>query len=531
MLKLIIVDDERATREKLIEGMDWSKLKIQVLGEAKDGIEGLELAKSHKPDLILMDVRMPKMNGIESATEILKLNPDCKIIFLSGYTDKEYLKSAIQLKAVDYIEKPIDLNELFTVLQKSASECMAEKNKKLKDSWIHNKLEQSLVLLQQELSLAIIRKNVDQAELKKRFDDIVVGVQLHDNFRCLVLKYNFHKLSTGEGSDHFCNEKTLSLIYKKFEENSISCMAGVMDRTHVIIHVFGKTAEHSAILKRVIQLIQAENNQLYAFEGTVTAGVGVAVRGVEHVYKSYQNAQKALEKSFLLEYGGIIFYDEQAQANQEFHSDEIVQKLTACYNDADKAAAVELVQGLVRIFKEKADEYSITTVKGIFLQIMLKVISIAKENNMAIGIKWKDMEVQWAELLNSYTMDEIAAFIIDKLEVLFAHTQEQKGKSLKVKMAIEYIREHYAEAISVVEIAAYLDIRSTYLSTLFKKETGTTLSEYIESIRMERAKELLKDGHLRINEIAEMLGYNNANYFASVFNKVVGTYPSEYRRK
>ncbi|MNY61826.1 Xylose operon regulatory protein [compost metagenome] len=115
--------------------------------------------------------------------------------------------------------------------------------------------------------------------------------------------------------------------------------------------------------------------------------------------------------------------------------------------------------------------------------------------------------------------------------MLVEHTQEQKGKSLKVKMAIEYIREHYAKDISVVEIAAHLDIRSTYLSTLFKKETGKTLSEYMENIRIEKAKELLKDGHLRINEVAQMLGYNNPNYFASVFNKVVGIYPSEYRRK
>lgn len=530
MLKLIMVDDERATRDKLKASIDWNKLKIQVSGEAKDGLEGLELAKSIHPDIILMDVRMPKMNGIECASKILDIHPECKIVFLSGYTDKEYLKSAIQLKAVDYIEKPIDMNELMAVLNKSAALCIAENNKKMKDNWINDQLERSLVLTQQELSLALIRRNLDKADLKKRFDDIAARIPLDDNFRCILLKFNFHKASNGEGSENFCNEETLHMIYKKFEETSISCIAGSMDHSNVIIHVFGKAAENTAILKQVIHRLQVDNNERYVFEGIVTAGVGSVVRGVEHVHKSYQHAQKALEKSFLVEYGKIIFYVESVQTKNEFSSDEILQQLANYYKETDRAAAIDLVGGLVKNFKERSDEFSITAVKGVFLLIMLKIIAIAKEKNLAIGDRWKDMEVGWADLLNMYTMDEIAAFITDKLQVLFEHTQEQKGKSLKVKMAIEYIREHYAEDISVVEIAAHLDIRSTYLSTLFKRETGKTLSEFMENIRMEKAKELLKDGHLRINEVAQMLGYNNPNYFASVFNKVVGIYPSEYRR-
>jgi len=130
MIKILIVDDEKITRDSLEQFIPWAQLGISNVETAKNGFVALSLVKESKPDIILCDIRMPKMNGIEFVTKVREFDADCKIIFLSAHADKEYLKSAINLKAVSYIEKPILMEELKEVLRTTVALCMEEMEKK-----------------------------------------------------------------------------------------------------------------------------------------------------------------------------------------------------------------------------------------------------------------------------------------------------------------------------------------------------------------------------------------------------------------
>jgi len=111
-MELLLVEDEQYTRDGIIKFIDWKRLGIKKVYTAEDGLQGVDVARLHLPDIILADVRMPRMNGVEMARRIRTFHPDCELIFISGYSDREYLKSAIHLSALDYISKPLDLNEL-----------------------------------------------------------------------------------------------------------------------------------------------------------------------------------------------------------------------------------------------------------------------------------------------------------------------------------------------------------------------------------------------------------------------------------
>ena len=126
-MKILIVDDESLTREGLIASVDWAALGIDEIYQADDGLSGLETARENKPDIILCDVRMPRMNGIEMLEQIEGFDPDVTAIFMSGYSDKEYLKAAIQLKAINYIEKPIELGEMQQTLQRAVEQCARQR--------------------------------------------------------------------------------------------------------------------------------------------------------------------------------------------------------------------------------------------------------------------------------------------------------------------------------------------------------------------------------------------------------------------
>ncbi|MFB9273787.1 response regulator [Cohnella cellulosilytica] len=521
MLKAMIVDDERATREKLMEYVDWSSLRIEAAGEAKDGAEGLRLFGVLRPDIVLMDVRMPRMNGIECAAEIRKLDPNCKIIFLSGYTDKHYLKSAIQMQAIDYIEKPIDLGELHDVLTKTAALCEEERGK----------LELAAVRVKQELALTMASDRADLPAIKKRFESIGFSVSLNDVFRCVLLEFGGRPIFEGEGgADVVQADRITDIVNREFENASLPCVSGMLDGSRLIVHICGGAAEQTARIKAAIEGVQQTFGCADAGgNGMVTAGIGKSVRGAENIRKSFELARGALQLGFIRGFGSINAEETERTAEEFAGIEDIRQNLKRCYQEENLAAAIREIDGWIAQLAERPGKFRISSVKAALLSVMLHLSALAEESALPISGEWKKQELLWAERLNRGTLRDAAAFIKELLQTLFRQTG-QKGISRKIRAAIEYIREHYGEDLSVVAIADRLEMGSTYLSTLFKKETGQALSEFIEAYRMEKAKELLKDDRLKMSEVAGSVGYRNANYFATVFKRSTGLYPSEYRR-
>lgn len=529
MFKIIIIDDEEEARQGLLENIAWDKLGILVSGEAENGIKGLELAKQVHPDIILADIRMPKMDGIKFARQIRNDFPDCKIIFMSGYTDKEYLKSAIQLKAIDYIEKPIDLDELFAVLKKSVILCKEELNKRMEEEEIKSQVAQSKFMYQQEIALELIHRNIDISAIKKQFVNIGIQASINDIFVCILFKFNLHKLAGLENGVVNSKNNIVRFINKAFSESGSTSLSALLDREHVIVHVSGKLTENVSLLKETLTKIKTGINLMYSCGDFTTIGVGRLVRGIENLAESYHCARKALGQMFLIGYDHIFFHQENGAGinPQEYFP---VQEICDSIKKLDIRKVKVLTETAIAAFK-KIQRPDIKRVKDAFLSILISLSSVMEENGYPAGEDGKRQEITLAEMLNVYTMDEIMEFILNKLVILEGQYEEKRGKSRKVRTAIDFIKRNFTQDVPVSLIAEQIGVTSTYLCKLFKKEMEKTVNEYIEELRIEYSKELLKDDGMKLIEVARKVGYNNANYYSTVFKKVVGEYPSEYRRK
>lgn len=215
MLKIIIVDDERRTREGLKKNIKWAELGIETVETADDGIEALEIAINLEPDIVVCDIKMPEMDGIEFATRLREKLPEVQIIFLSGYADKEYLKSAIRLKAVEYVEKPVDIEEIAGVIKKAAAICESENRRKNKieeiKSHIVGSMPYTLEQIKEYIAEGIISlEEGPQAEIKakigKTINQVIEHINVHFNEE-LLLK---------DIADHvYLTPQYLCLLFKK----------------------------------------------------------------------------------------------------------------------------------------------------------------------------------------------------------------------------------------------------------------------------------------------------------------------------
>jgi len=363
MIKALIVDDEKNTRDSLRQFVPWSAMGVDTVETAKNGLEALEQVRLSMPDLLLTDIRMPKMNGIELAAKVRSLSPDCRIIFLSGYADKEYLKEAIHLKAVSYIEKPIDVKEIEAVILKAIAEC---------------------------------------------------------------------------GDRQAARIASALQFYRDFER---------------------------------------QTGRLWNIEA-----------------------------------------DAYSRFRHSLHADDREQAIALVRELANAAGA--------------AQDADTQRVKSVFFQLLRILGDTAKEQGAAIGQDNDEPHLVWQRVEAAGSLAELAQHVLDDIDSLFRAKEEKDSIGRKMYEITRYIRERYADPmLSTQSIADYANFSHTYLCAFFKKNSGKTVGSFITEVRMDKAKEMLKDGRLRLYEIAERLGYSDANYFTTLFKKHTGCTPTQYMEK
>ncbi len=525
MFKIIIVDDEDETRAGIIQSIKWTNLGLKIAGQAVDGIEGIQLAGETDPDIALLDVKMPKMNGIQCAREIRGMLPQCKIIFMSGYSEKEYLKSAIQMQAIDYVEKPLDILELTGVIKKTVEILKKDISKNEEESKLKSMAEVGTSVIRQELAIRLIHRKTRLAELKKEFKELMVDLPLNENFATVHIRLHVHRL--GDSSNNFitCKSKIYNILNRTFNEFDEGFLMSILDAEHMIMHFYGYLASNSTLLKQYIKKIILELDMFFGGEGVATAGVGNSVRGVENVPVSYHSARASSQRLFLVGYGSVILPERGNE--KKYHIDaEYINTFKSLLEDNDFEKALMVLNIIVGESKENG-KYNIGEIKNVFLSLILAVLSYCRR---AGSEKAGTNELTWADMLNSKTIDDVVEFITIRLVEASDNFDHTNGKSIKIKKAIEFIKDNYSRNISIEDVAEKVTLAPTYLCSIFKKEVGRTINQFIEEYRIKKAKQLLKNEDIKLSNISQMVGYSNAAYFISVFKKVTGISPSEYRK-
>lgn len=516
-MRLLIVDDEDLTREGLVSSIDWSALNINYIYQADDGLNALSMVQKYTPEIILSDVRMPRMNGIEMAEHIQKLSPDSSIIFMSGYSDKEYLKAAIKLKAVRYVEKPINPEEVIEAVKEAIAHF--EIKQITNDSLHHHKRELSARLAQ--TLLYPVEANVS---LKDAFSALNITISTASTFSTVMVKFAD---SLTDVSKHII-EETVKALSEKCSKQKAAFVYTTKQDEYLILH-FVLSEDH---LQSFINTLRDYLNSKEKF----FIAVGKQVHSPEKIYESYQSAVILLQSSFFFEYGSILTYEDSVSATGSQSSDlntllkksvpEMKEFLVSGNHDALHTLSASIFEALHNSRSILANQ-----AKDLYYQLFMAIHEAALNTHIHLDDD-ENFDTILDYISHSDTLSSLHARLTEKTEQFLIRSRTEESETSTVFLIKDFIARHYAdESLSVKDISDQVFLSPSYVCTIFKNETNLTLNQYLTQYRIERAKKLLQDPRYKITDISSKVGYSDGNYFGKTFKKMVGLSPSEYREQ
>ena len=517
MIKVLVVDDEKLTREVLINHLPWHEYGEIELREADDGVNGYNIYMDFKPDIVISDIKMPRMNGIEMVERIIETDTYSKFIFLSGYSDKEYLKSAIKLKVVRYVEKPIDLDELKEAIHLAIEELDHEKS-------VTGNI---LPALTNEICLAMINPKSDFVTYANKLKSLGYELYKEGNYISSVISILTTHENLGVNNMDLRND-FLRLMEPVLETYKKQILISPKYTDNIVIHFCYKTeTELQNYMDHLQSIKQSFQQSKLQFPYQFFIGVGASVFGIENIHTSYETAVIALKKCFFKELNSINYYSEGIQTTYVFSEHSI--NLSSNYMKRQEPInAIIEIKKIVREIK-KYDNTHPEYIKSMFLEIILNLLRIAEDYN-EVSLQ-EQCKISMNLLSKAPTIDTIEHILIRLLNV-FSEKSKQSNVGDNITNINNYIQKNYVDfELNLNTIAENLYLTTNYLCFIYKRETGKTINQYITEVRIEKAKELLKSTNMKLYSIANKVGYQDGKYFGKVFLKVVGMKPADYRER
>lgn len=509
MFKLLIVDDESYTREGIIEMMPWDELDITEIRQAFDGVNALEIMNEYKPDIILSDIKMPRMNGIDLAINIRKSSSTCAIIFMSSYSDKMYFKSAIQLKAVNYIEKPLDLQELYSTIKNSNLEM--SKLKVLKEN-IENKIASELA---------------KQTNINK-IDELLTNcysINFINKLKSCSIVTVFIKLFN-ELND--TNKMIIDSIKNIIKTHNYECILSIKNDNLLVIHLFKKNIYLNYKDSNNINLLLLIISEYIDNFTKHYICVGSIVNRLEDINISYTDCKKLLNNIFYYDYNSIIFTIKKTESDSN-KTNIIYKDFEDILRKGDKNIIFSYTQKLHKEFKVPG-AYSPSFIKDVYYNLTIRILNFSKSKNINLDTSYQSDNFL-NNILNFNNIYELNNYLWIKIDNLFTSINNENYLYEPVQKVVEFINSNYSDPnFSLDEISKNTFLTSSYICVIFKDFMGTTVNKYINELRINKAKELLKNHEIKMKDIASKIGYSDANYFAKIFKKETGSNPSDYRR-
>lgn len=518
-MRLFIIDDESKTRSGLTRHLDWESLGIDLVQTASGAEEAFLLCRQLQPDIILSDIRMRGINGIEMCRTLREIYPDIGIIFISGYADKEYLKAAIELGAVYYVEKPVKTEELEKAIKKAVFTVKKNRqNQNNQDFLIKNTAANKRMLF-----LGLLEKQEPDSCLRQELYSSGLLPQNSQSMRLLILQMSGPVLTMGrfwelfdQSLQRLCQDAAKTVAYREFSDNT--AMLILLTGTRERLSDYGCTL--TAFTKTAATAIDAVQMFLSA---------GEVVDDPFLLYQSYHSAAEGQKSLFYLGYGKTVLHPEKSvpprmdQSRSEAFRDAV--------NRGDEAAAAGLLKGLsTEIVKHRwsLNEPLRNFYFGLDREISLHYQRLFQNAGEEDRRRYSDFQ----KLESIRTAEEMHAHLLERLHHLLDDSKKEEGNNNIITFVIRTIHKNYGNKdLSVKCLAKEVYLTPTYLSSLFKRKTGKTIGEYLTGVRIEKAREILADKQYKLYHIAGICGYEDPNYFAKIFKKQTGLTPSEFRER
>ena len=524
MYSVLIVEDEMLVSIGLKNMIDWSKMDMKVIADAPNGLAALEIYNREKPDLILTDIKMPVMDGLELIAKIRETDNRTKIIILTCYQEFDLLYQALKMNVSDYILKlRMSTEDIESVIRKVHDELECENKNHIVDrlngvdtQYYKEKLIKDYVIF----------KNGTASEFEEKLSKLHMRVKAPGLVLCLMKTYSRRPDNFSENQENSISDTILGMVdelFMKYERGEILYRG---NGQYLLLFSFGEIASEKdfrALLNDMLERVRTIMD-LY-INADIVFGVSTRQNTYASLHTLFNEATVALKQGFFAgETRQILFGDNTTkQIYLSFLSEFRIFISDA--HDLDSGYRKEILSG-------------ITLLENMF--------SMPEEELQEIIIRW----THWPAMNTSLYGDvaslafEFAGQVrrcltfVDSINVFRQYLVEITKFRSGVKMvgkevaeAIEYIRANYASDITLQQVADKVEISANYLSSLFRKELDVSFTDYVNRIRIDKAKQMLLGSHTKIYEIAQRVGFFDESYFSRIFKRITGLRPLEYKRQ
>lgn len=526
MFKLLIIDDEFITRKGIINNIDYSDYNIHEIEEADDGVNALKTAREFQPDIVISDIKMPRMDGVTLAFELKKILPNCRIIFMSAYTELDYYRNAIKLNAVSYIEKPIDLEELKQSIQNAVDDLMQYTQYENISKQVDELIKTNEEVLKSQLSTMMIENNCNISQVIEKASELDLQLDSRHYYMTVIIKqYIEDRL---DPYDQGVSKQRITAILERFLRPL---------QINYVMHFKGNIAIITLIVERQHRLVLNYDKleivfcEIYNDLSDIcqpAISLGKTVTGINEIYDSYISAVITLERLFFKNGMSLNHYESiKEQENMEMDNSLFIQ-FNEYLETSNKIDCILLIKHMT----EEIREYS-NTPKNIVIDIYARLFTIINQylHNMN-DLDDSSNDIHFNDITKMITLDALESYMIDNINHYFLLLQEQNEAGSMAGRVKKIIHDNYGDSdLSLEVISSQLNVSKNYLSAVFKKEIGMTINKYITKYRVEKSKTRLRDTSYRIDVIANLSGYDDSDYFSKVFKKYVLCTPREYRKK
>ena len=527
MYKAYLVDDDVHVRRGLKGHFDWAKYGIEVVGEAENGKKAFEELKDNPVDIVITDVKMPKMDGIELACRLRERYKNIKIIFISGHDDLDFLKSSMKVGAVDYILKSIDLDEFAETIRRVTGMICAENEKESLLCQMEKQVRQSMPLLRDKFLMRLVKDTVSP-DVDQQLEFLGLSLKKEGSFCAMAATVdNYFDVYGGRG-EH--DRQLLSFAV-------LNILQEIVDKYFSGYAFETRLGEYTAVLmlnenedfETGLLELAAESQRLLSRHLAVSAvmGIGQVVRGLAGLRSSYLGAIKAIERRSYLGGDRAVtvdpYRDAAGKAGDQVRRRELYEKILA-------GSQQELL-GLLREIFQSARAQGEACLKDTLFQLLNLPLTEFEEYRELLEPEFSSARLICERFFCCRELKEMQR-LVERLYLSYcrvSRANRENPTSSVILQIRQCMKDRYAENLTVNDIAEAVYLTPTYVCLLFKQKTGVTINDYLTEIRIKKAKELLRDPEKKLYDICFLVGYTSPSYFSKLFKKVTGYTPSEYR--
>lgn len=504
-MKIIIVEDEIRIREGIAKLINRLGDDYEVLGEASNGEEGIELCLKTTPDLIITDIRMPKKDGIEMLTHIYEQGLKPKAIVVSAYSEFEYARGAMKLGVTEYLLKPISLMDFSNALNNVKLQIQEERLKKPKGIGTIEQTVNDIYFGTVTVDDEITKYLKDTYSIDPYSRMWIMSAYLGEGY---AEKNRYKKMLCNMMGE--CENIDYTLIDASFRQSFI-----------FIVWNYSSSQE----MERWLQYRMLNSDMSGITFGCIEAENMMSMRKNFETLSQYMDWNISFEKEILISYPKI----KSIQTSIYSYPMDIEANLRGALGSSDEKKAVSTFERFHASFAD-GKIYEPRVIKDCYVRFLWFAMEIARDLGNADARKIERQEIL-KKIMSAHTRTELKNLSDEILEIIIKKSDiEEEINDLTVKRAKSLIHEYYSDGITLDEIASKLGITPEYLGTKFRMETGVTFSNYMRDYRVAKAKELLLGTNLKLYEIADKVGYNDPKYFSRVFKEATGYLPADYRK-